>query len=81
MMPHTIIIVQRRGGGYVKGAKVVLSFSISDHPLSAGNTVSAYTNSDGEATIKHSNTGRATVYVNGHDEGKMHTPGEKVVFI
>lgn len=80
-MPHSVVIVQRRGGRYVKGAKVALGFSFSDHPLSAGHTESVYTNSDGEATIKHSNTGRATVYVNGRDEGTMNTPGEKIVFI
>ena len=80
-MQHSVIIVQRKGGGYVKGAKVVLGFSFSDHPLSAGNTGSVYTNSDGEATLKHSNTGPATVYVNGCDEGTMNTPGEKIVYI
>ena len=80
-MPHSVIIVQRKGGGYVKGAKVALGFSFSDHPLSAGNTGSEYTNSDGEATIRHSNTGRATVFVNGQDMGTMNTPNKKVVFM
>jgi hypothetical protein len=78
---HSVIIVQRKNGGYVKGARVVLGFSFLDHPLSAGNTESVSTNTDGEATIKHSNVGRATIYVNGRKEGTIDTPGGKVVFI
>ena len=77
-MSHSVIIVQRRGGGYVKGAKVALGF---DRILSGGVTDSTYTNGDGEATIKHSNSGKATVYVNGRNEGTMNTPGQKVIFI
>jgi hypothetical protein len=80
-MPDSVIVVQRRGGGYVKGAKVSLGFSFADHPLSAGVTKSFYTDDEGEATINHSNTGRATVYVNGADMGTINAPDRKVVFI
>jgi hypothetical protein len=80
-MPESVIVVQRSGGGYVKGAKVSLGFSFSDHPLSAGTTESSYTDEDGEASIRHSNKGRATVYVNGKDVGKINAPDRKVVFI
>lgn len=80
-MPESVIIVQRKSGGYVKGARVALGFSFSDHPLSAGNTDTVYTDDYGEATIHHSNTGRATVYVNGNDCGKINAPDRKVVFI
>lgn len=80
-MPESIIIVQRNGGSYVKGAKVSLGFSFSDHPFSAGNTDSVYTDDYGKATIRHSNTGRATVYVNGKDVGKINAPDRKAVFI
>lgn len=80
-MPYSKIIVQRRGGGYIKGAKVSLGFSFSHHPLSAGVTKSYYTNEYGEATIEHSNTGRATIYVNGKDVGDFNAPDREVVFI
>ena len=80
-MPETIVIVQRSGGGYVKGAKVSLGFSISDHPLSAGLTKSSYTDHRGEATIHHSNTGRATVYVNGREAVEVYAPDKVFVYI
>ena len=80
-MPESVIVVQRSGGHYVKGAKVSLGFLFSDHPLSAGVTESSYTNDKGEATIHHSNRGKATVYVNGRDEGTIHAPDRKIIFI
>ena len=73
-MAESVIVVQRTGGGYVKGARVTLGFS-------NGVTDSVYTNSDGEAVISHSTTGKATVYVDGSERGSMNAPGRKHVFI
>lgn len=73
-MPESVVVVQRNGGGYVQGARVVLGFS-------NGVTDSVYTDSDGEAVIEHLGSGNATVYVNGQDKGSMNTPGRKLVFI
>jgi hypothetical protein len=73
-MSESVIVVQRKGGGYVKGARVVLGFSI-------GVTDSVYTDSDGEATIQHSATGNATVFVDGKDVGKINAPDRKVIFV
>jgi hypothetical protein len=61
-------------GGYVQGERVVLGFS-------NGVTDSVYSDSDGEAFIRHRTTGNATVYVNGQDKGSINTPGRKLVFI
>jgi hypothetical protein len=73
-MAESVVVVQRNGGHYVQGARVALGFS-------NGVTDSVYTDSDGEATIEHSTTGNATVYVNGEDRGSMNTPGRKLIFI
>ena len=73
-MPESVIVVQRNGGGYVKGAKVTLGFS-------NGVTGSVYTDSDGEAVISHLTTGQATIYVDGRDRGSMNAPGRKHIFI
>lgn len=73
-MAESVVVVQRNGGGYVKGSRVVLGFS-------NGVTDSVYTDSDGEAVIEHRNTGSATVYVDGSDKGSMNTPGRKLIFI
>lgn len=73
-MAESVVVVQRNGGGYVKGARVSLGFS-------NGVTNSVYTDSDGEAVIEYSNTGQATVYVDGSEKGSMNTPGRKLVFI
>jgi hypothetical protein len=80
-MPYSKIIVQRKGGGYVKGAKVSLEFSFLHHPMNAGFTKNYYTNENGEATIEHSNTGRATIYINGNPIGDINAPNREVVFI
>lgn len=80
-MSESVIIVQRRGGNCVKGAKVSLEFPFLDHPMSAGFTKSYYTNEQGEATIQHSNKGRVIIYVNGNNVGEMYAPDRKVVFI
>lgn len=73
-MAESVVVVQRTGGGYVKGAKVTLGFW-------DGITDSVYTNSEGEAVIRHSNTGKATVYVDGRDKGTMSTPGRTLIFL
>lgn len=80
-MPESVIIVQRRVGGYVKGVKVALEFSFSDHPLSAGFTDSSYTDENGEARIRHSNTGRATVYVDRRPTHKIKVPTRTTIVI
>lgn len=77
-MAESVIVVQRKGGGYVQGAKVTLGFS---GLFSGGVTDTVYTDSNGEAIISHSNTGETTVYVNGSDKGKMKAPGKKLIFI
>jgi hypothetical protein len=77
-MSESVVVVQRNGGGYVTGARVTLGFS---GILSGGNTDTVYTDSNGEASISHSNTGKATVYVNGKNMGTMKTSGRKLVFI
>ncbi len=73
-MAESVVVVQRNGGGYVKGAKVSLGFS-------NGVTDSVYTDSDGEAVISHSTTGKASVFVDGRDRGSMNAPGKKHIFI
>ncbi len=78
IMPESVVVVQRSGGNYVKGVKVTLGFS---GILSGGVTQSVFTDSNGEAIISHSNTGKATVYVDGNNKGTMNTPGRKIVFI
>lgn len=70
-MAATTIIVQSRSGHPVRGARVCLGF----HGPTRGMSDTAYTDSDGRAVIVHSSGGRATVYVNGHDQGSMQTPG------
>lgn len=55
-----------------KRARVVLSI---DGIFSGGMTKEVYTNEDGVAYVSHSSTGKATVYINGKDVGRMITPG------
>jgi len=74
IMPESVIVVQRKGGGYVQGARVTLGFSI-------GVTDSVYTDSDGEANVQHSATGTATIYVDGRDVGTMNAPDRKIIFV
>lgn len=73
-MAESLVVVQRSGGGYVQGAKVVLGFS-------NGVTSAVYTDSNGEAVIEHSTTGQAKVYVNGSEKGSMTAPGRKLIYI
>jgi len=80
-MPYSKIIVQKKGGGFVKGARVSLEFPMLYHPLSAGFTKSFYTDGNGEVKIEHSNTGRANIYVDGKEVGKFNAPDEELVFI
>ena len=73
-MPESVIVVQRNGGDYASGIRVVLGFS-------NGVTDADYTDSNGEAVISHSRSGQATVFVDGRDCGTMNTPGRKHIFI
>lgn len=77
-MAESVIIVQRKGGGYVKDAKVSLEFSGF---FSGGFTKSYYTDSYGKAVIEHSSTGQATIWVNGKKAGRINAPDREVVFI
>lgn len=55
-----------------KRARVVLSI---DGIFSGGMTKEVYTNEDGVAYVSHSSKGKATVYINGKDVGRMSAPG------
>ena len=80
-MIRSVIIVQWKGGGCVKDAKVTIEFPVLHHPLDAGFTKTYYTDKDGEAVIEHSKTGRATIYVNGKVVDSFDAPNKKLVFI
>jgi hypothetical protein len=80
-MPESVIVVQRKGGDRIKGARVSLGFPFSDHPLSSGLTKSYYTNGKGEATIHHSNKGRAIIYVDGTPVGDLQAPDKAIVVV
>lgn len=73
-MAESVVVVQRTGGDFVKGIWVNLGFF-------DGVAKGAYTDSNGEAVISHSNTGQATVYVDGADKGTMTTPGRKHIYL
>lgn len=73
-MPASTIIVQYRDGSPCSHTRVVLGFS-------SGMSREAYTNSHGEATVEHSSTGRATIYVSGKDCGSFHAPGRTSVVV
>ncbi len=73
-MSESVIIVQRKGGGYVKDVKVSLEFW-------GGFTKSYYTDNYGKAVIEHSSTGQATIWVNSKKVGKINAPDREVVFI
>ena len=65
----------------MRGAKVRLGFSFSDHPFSSGLTTTELTGADGEAEIQHANTGRAEIYVDGRKVGEFDSPGSATVTI
>jgi hypothetical protein len=77
-MPYTKIIVQRKNGSMVQGARVSLSIS---GVFSGGVTGSVLTDRYGVAIIEHQSTGEAKVLVNGFSQGSVRVPGETVVFI
>jgi len=47
----------------------------------SGFTSNYYTNEEGVAYIEHASTGRATLYINGEEKGKMRTPGSEVYYL
>ena len=78
-MPTSIIKVYNSSRGkWESRAKVVLSFMGG---LNAGQTPPVYTDSNGKAVIDHSSTGKATIYVNGSNAGKMNAPDSVTVEI
>ena len=75
-MPTTTIKCVRSNGKPAKGVKVTIGFEFSDHPLSSGLTDSEFTDADGEAEIRHSNSGKAYVYLDGDKQDSAVTvPG------
>jgi hypothetical protein len=77
-MPYTKIIVQRKSGSMVQGARVALSIS---GIFSGGVTNSVLTDRYGVAIIEHQSTGEAKILVNGTSKAKLRVPGETVVFL
>ncbi len=73
-MPVSTVIVQRDGGVPVKRATVVLGFVDET-------TEGDRTDGRGHATVEHTATGRAVIFVNGIQTGHMTTPGECLVMI
>lgn len=69
-MPITTIEVYRNGSP-ASGIKVMLSF------VTSGVSPSVRTNGQGIATIAHSASGTATIFVDGRDKGKMRAPGRQ----
>lgn len=57
-----------------KNARVVLGFNL-------GMTKPVYTDSNGNATISHSMTGMATIFINGKSFHKIRAPGSESVTI
>ncbi len=68
---YSTIYVSYRDGSKPNGKKVVMGFS----GLTGGMSKPAYTDRDGRAVVKHASTGRATVFVNGKDQGSFNAPG------
>lgn len=78
-MPTSIIKVYNSSRGkWESRARVVLDFM---EGLNAGQTSPVYTDSNAQAVIDHSSTGKATIYVNGSDAGKFQAPGSETVEI
>lgn len=70
-MAVSTIKVQSKMGRGVEGKKVTLS-------LHGGQAV-GYTDRSGLAVIEHRGVGRATVYVDGRDQGSFSAPGRYAV--
>ncbi|MDX2471184.1 MAG: hypothetical protein QNL04_11480 [SAR324 cluster bacterium] len=67
-MSTSSVNVYSASGTPQKGIKVVLGFSL-------GMSKPAWTDSNGNAEVEHSTTGKATIYVNGNSVGEFLTPG------
>ncbi len=67
-MAATTVIVQHHDGSPARNVKVSLGF---DH---GGVTKQGFTDNHGQATISHSQAGRATVYVSGSARTTVHCP-------
>ena len=74
-MPTSIIKVYNgKYGRWEKNAKVVLGWW-------AGMSKPVYTNTNGLAEVNHSSTGKAAIYINGKEVGKINTPGSITITI
>ncbi|MBF0240475.1 MAG: hypothetical protein HQM12_22460 [SAR324 cluster bacterium] len=78
----TKVTVYTKNGNPAKGRKVSLEFVGGF--LGGGFTDNEYTNSDGEASIKHASKGKVKVYVDGNGSSHETTgkaPGEIFVYL
>lgn len=75
---YTKVHVHYKDGSIAKKVKVSLSIN---EILSGGVTSFFFTDNNGVAIIGHNSRGTAKVIVNGTVKGKIHVPGETVVFI
>lgn len=71
-MPASTIFVNYSDGSPCSNTKVVLGFS-------SGMSKPAYTDRQGAATVEHSSTGSATVYVSVKNCGSFRAPGRTSV--
>lgn len=71
-MPVSTIHVNHNGSP-AAGVKVMLSFA------TGGVTGAVYTDRQGQATISHTASGAAKVFVNGSSRGTMRAPGSIAV--
>ena len=61
-----------------RGVRVALEYT---GWFTAGFTSNYYTNEEGVALIEHETKGKAIVYVNGREEGRMRVPGSEVYYL
>lgn len=76
MATSIVKVYNNKYGKWEANAKVVLGWN---GIASVGHSRPVYTNSQGIATIEHSSSGKAEVYVNGKLMGHMKTPGSYLV--
>lgn len=76
-MPTSKVTVYRNGKP-ASNIKITLEYTGLSQ---SGFTTPAYTNSSGIATINHSSTGKATIYVNGSSRRSMNTPGSDIIYL
>ena len=72
MATSIVKVYDKRYGQWYQNAKVALGWNGF---VNLGMSKNFYTDSYGRATIEHSATGDAEVYINGSHVGNMQTPG------